>query len=255
MTPTPASAKPAWFLRLPQIMEEFRALPCPVVDRDGRRVVFRKMSYPAPPQQFEIYMVAEGDPVLVCSDCSIVTSVSRNGEMLIDEARPPSLRVVMTAQKKGVPILKHPTWGVTAGRLSPDERWIAFHTIPRVDARQVYVAPFRGPVPIQEKEWIPVTDARGMERYADWSPDGNTLYFLSERDGFRCIRAQRLDPSSKRPAGPALDIYHFHHARLSLMSFVDPIEIGFHIAADKAVFALQERTGNIWMTELPAESR
>ena len=95
--------------------------------------------------------------------------------------------------------------------------------MPRIDARQVYIAPFRGPVLIDEKEWIPVTDGRGMERYADWSPDGNTLYFLSEHDGFRCIRAQRLDPVSKRPVGPPLDIYHSHHARLSLMNIIDPI--------------------------------
>ena len=34
-----------------------------------------------------------------------------------------------------------------------------------------------------------------------WSPDGNLLYFLSERDGFRCIWGQKLDPASKRPLG------------------------------------------------------
>ncbi len=94
-----------------------------------------------------------------------------------------------------------------------------------------------------------------MERYADWSPDGNTIYFLSERDGFRCIRAQRLDPTSMRPVGPSLDIYHFHSRRLSLMTVTDPLSINLHIAADKAVFAIPERTGNIWMTELPAEGR
>ncbi len=223
------------------------------ISRDGRRVVYR--SEPRGPQGFQVYMVAEGDPVLVCNDCFVPTGVTRDGEMLIDETSPSSLRVVMTARKEGVTILKHPTWGVTAGRLAPDERWIAFHTTPRIDARQVYVAPFRGPTLIEQKEWIPVTDDRGMERYGAWSPDGNTLYFLSERDGFRCIRAQRLDPVSKRPVGPPLDIYHSHQARRSLMNFTDPISIGFQVAVDKAVFALAERTGNIWMTELPAESR
>jgi Tol biopolymer transport system component len=154
------------------------------VSRDGRRIVFSGA------RPGEAYIAAEGDPVLVCNDCSILNSLSRDGEMLIDEPRlAKSLRAVMTARREGVTILKHPTWGLGAGRLSPDERWIAFHTSPRIDARQVYIAPFRGPVPIEEKEWIPVTDGRRMERYAAWSPDGNTLYFLSEHDGFRCIRA------------------------------------------------------------------
>jgi serine/threonine protein kinase/Tol biopolymer transport system component len=220
----------------------------PQVSRDGRRVVYRRGPFGL---RNRVYMVTEGDPVLVCNDCFVPTNVTRDGEMLIDEDVSPSrLRVVMTARKEGVTILK----GGCAGRLSPDERWIAFHTIPRVDARQVYVAPFRGPVPIEQKEWIPVTDGREMERYGAWSPDGNTLYFLSERDGFRCIRAQRLDPVSKHPVGPPLDIYHFHQARLSLTS-ADPVYIGFQVAVDKAVFALLETTGNIWMTDLPAGSR
>jgi eukaryotic-like serine/threonine-protein kinase len=222
------------------------------ISRDGRRVVYRGERRPP---GFQVYMVAEGDPVLVCNDCFVPTSVTRDGEMLIDEAMPPRLRVVMTARKEGVTILKHPTWGVYAGRLSPDERWIAFHTSPRVDSRQVYVAPFRGPALIEQKEWIPVTDDRGMERYAAWSPDGNTLYFLSDRDGFRCIRAQRLDPVSKRPVGPPLDIYHFHQTRRSMINITEPLVIGLQVAIDKAVFALQERTGNVWMTELPGESR
>jgi hypothetical protein len=54
--------------------------------------------------------------------------------------------------------------------------------------------------------------------------------------------------------GAPLDVYHFHHSRLSLMNIPDPLWMGFHIAADKAVFAIQERTGNIWMTELPGDS-
>jgi len=222
--------------------------------RDGRRIIYTQNQ--AGQQARLVHMVAGGDPVLVCTDCFVPTGLSRDGGFLIDEASgPPRLRVVTTADKKGVTILQHPNWGVCAGRLSPDERWIAFHTIPRIDARQIYIAPFRGTVPVEEKDWIPVTDDRGMERYADWSPDGNTVYFLSERDGFRCIRAQRLDPSTKRPIGPPLDIYHFHHARLSLMNILDPVNVSLHVSADKAVFAIEERTGNIWMTELGGQSR
>ena len=51
-----------------------------------------------------------------------------------------------------------------------------------------------------------------------WSPDGNLLYYISEADGFRCIRARRLDPATKRPIGQPLDVYHSHSARRSLMN-------------------------------------
>ena len=51
-------------------------------------------------------------------------------------------------------------------------------------------------------------DALGGEalRIADrgyhpcFSPDGSLLYFLSERDGHRCIWARKLDPVPRKPA-------------------------------------------------------
>jgi hypothetical protein len=51
-----------------------------------------------------------------------------------------------------------------------------------------------------------------------WSPNGNLLYFVSERDGFRCIWAQRLDPGSKRPVGALFAVYHSHSPQRSLMN-------------------------------------
>ena len=43
---------------------------------------------------------------------------------------------------------------------------------------------------------VPVTTKKPF-----WSPDGNLLYFLSSRDGFLCLWAQWLDPSTKHPLG------------------------------------------------------
>jgi hypothetical protein len=106
-----------------------------------------------------------------------------------------------------------------------------------------------GAVLQDEKAWIPITDGEGIERYADWSPEGNVLYFLSERDGFRCIRGQRLDSATKHPVGPPFDVYHFHHARQSLGT-VDPILISPTVARDKMVFSMIETTGTIWMATL-----
>ena len=89
-----------------------------------------------------------------------------------------------------------------------------------------------------------------MDRYACWSPDGNLLYFLSEREGFRCIWAQRLDPATTHPSGAAFPVRHFHTSRRSLMTIGDPLFVGMSVAVDKLVFSMTERTGNIWMTNL-----
>jgi hypothetical protein len=97
---------------------------------------------------------------------------------------------------------------------------------------------------------IPVTDGKGMDRCAEWSPDGKLLYFVSERDGFRCFCAQRLDPATKHPVGEAFPVQHFHTSLRYLMG-PDPINTSMPVAADKIVFSMGKETGNIWLKDLP----
>ena len=78
-----------------------------------------------------------------------------------------------------------------------------------------------------------------------WSPDGSLLYFTSERDGFRCIWAQRLNRDTKVATGDAFAVQHFHTSRRSLMNVgLGPLEIS--VTGNALVFNLGERTGNIW---------
>ncbi len=83
----------------------------------------------------------------------------------------------------------------------------------------------------------------------DWSPDGNLLYFTSDRDGFRCIWAQRLDPQTKHPVGEAFEVYPFHRTGLSPMN-IGLGYFGISLAPDKIVINLGELTGNIWIADL-----
>jgi Tol biopolymer transport system component len=160
-----------------------------------------------------------------------------------------SAPVVELAGGRKVDILKHAKFGVSRVRFSPDDRWLSFHTISGPATRQILVVPYKGPVLHEEKDWIPITDGKAIDRYADWSPDGNMLYFLSEREGFRCLWAQRLDPASKQPQGAAFPVYHFHHARRSLMAMGDPVNVQPTVGRDKIVFAMAETTGNIWLAK------
>jgi len=199
------------------------------------------------------FSAAGGDPERLCQHCRIPDGWSPDAKSLIWETFPNrALVLVDLASGRQTEIIKNsnPQYGVSRGRFSPDGRWLSFHAIPSgAEVRRVYVVPFKGAALQEEKAWIPITDGEGMERYADWSPDGNVLYFLSERDGFRCIRGQRLDPTTKHPVGPPFDVYHFHHARQSLGT-VDPILISPTVARDKMVFSMIETTGTIWMATL-----
>ena len=113
----------------------------------------------------------------------------------------------------------------------------------------IFIAPLRNGAAAGEGEWIQVTDGTGIEAAPWWSPDGGILYFLSERDGFKCIWAQRLDTTTRRPVGAPFDVAHFHGSRHK----VDEAGFGPGITPGKLVFTLSDSTGNVWMarTESP----
>jgi hypothetical protein len=120
----------------------------------------------------------------------------------------------------------------------------------RSGRRQIFVAPFRGAVFIPQSDWILVVDSQTLDRQAAWSADGSALYFHSERDGFRCIGAQRLDPEIKQPSGPPFPVQHFPHSVQPSMTaaILDPGWISISAVPGLIVFSLGEMTGNIWMT-------
>jgi hypothetical protein len=137
---------------------------------------------------------------------------------------------------------------VARARFSPDDRWISFGELTGPGQSRVGIMPFAERTVFSPDQWIAVTDDKSLHDKPVWSPDGNLLYFTSDRDGFRCIWAQRLDPKTKRPVGPPLDIYHSHSARRSLLN-ADIIPLELHVATGRLVFHLGEITGNIWMVE------
>jgi len=56
---------------------------------------------------------------------------------------------------------------------------------------------------------------------------------------------------TKHPSETVFPVRHFHTSRRSLTTIGDPIGMGMSVAVDKLVFSMVERTGNIWMTNLP----
>ena len=106
------------------------------------------------------------------------------------------------------------------GAISNDGNWISFHSdLGRSGVRQISVVRLKpGLATIPQAEWINITDGKSMDREAVWGPGDNMLYFLSEREGFRCIWAQPLDPSTKQPRGAPFAVAHFHRISRSLGS-------------------------------------
>ncbi|MGH9673018.1 MAG: TolB family protein, partial [Bryobacteraceae bacterium] len=163
--------------------------------------------------------------------------------------RPDTAGVVDLASGKSQPLVDATNGSITMPRFSPDGKWVCFTEILEGRKRRIYVAPSRGALPIPEKDWIVVVDGAELERQPYWPHDSDTIYFLSERDGLRCVWAQRLDPLTRRPSGAVFDVAHFHDPRRTPMMVEDTALIGLSLAGKRMFLTMAEVEGSIWMGE------
>ena len=223
----------------------------PKITFDGTKVAYNTA---ADNPKWPIYIVSArgGVPEKVCDECGTVWDWSSDGKRILFaiEGREGGVwaGLINLAAGKKADFLKHPQYPIVQARFSPDDRWIVVSALIGAGPTQLFVVRYTGNVIPAADEWIPVTDGSTFNDKPRWAPDGNLIYFTSDRDGFRCIWAQHLDPASKRPAGAPLPVYHSHSARRSLLNAgIIPGEIS--VARDKIVFTQCEITGNIWMAE------
>jgi hypothetical protein len=140
---------------------------------------------------------------------------------------------------------------LSSSRFSRDGKWVAFHALRNAtNSAQIWIAPSGPRLPVPQAEWIPITDGSKLERDPAWSADGRFLYFVSERDGFRCIWTRPLDPLTKQPSGEAFAVRHFHSGRLSLRHVGSRgFLTGLSAGEGALVFALGELKANVWLEE------
>jgi Tol biopolymer transport system component len=203
---------------------------------------------------FWVTSTNSGTPRKVCADCdgplygwSADTTKIIYRDLPTD--RPGRVRVRDRDSGRDDVLIEHSRYAITFPRLSPDEGWILFQTVITQTQRRIFVAPLREWRAAPESSWIPITGGRTPDRNAVWSPDGSLVYFLSERDGFGCFWAQRLDRVTKRPTGDPFVVQHFHQARRRFPSD-DFVDVTLTVGRDKLAFPLRERTGNIWLATL-----
>jgi eukaryotic-like serine/threonine-protein kinase len=191
-------------------------------------------------------------PEKVCDGCGRPAGgwSADQQKILYDWGAPQALSLFDLRTRQNVELLRQPGRAFTQGGFSPDDRWILFLAGAGPSRQQVFIMPYRehSPVP-KEDQWIAVTDGLALDSQPRWSPNGNLIYFVSNRDGFHCIWARRVDPATKRPRGEPFGIEHFHSAMRSISNIPATGLIGLGVAQDRIVVNLGISTGNIWMAE------
>jgi Tol biopolymer transport system component len=175
----------------------------PVLNASGSRIAFfRRLSGT---RSIGVVELSSGATQTVCDNCGELRDWSpdetrflsvRGNSLLEIDARTRSMRT----------IVEDKSYSFQEAAYSPDAKWIA--AVIGVSGKRMLqgiVLPSHG----ERSDWIPITE----ELYnlaLHWSSDGKLLYFLSRRDDFRCLWAQRLHPLTKRPLGAVFPIEHFH---------------------------------------------
>lgn len=200
---------------------------------DGSRVSFSESP------SWNVYVVpsAGGATEMVCEGCGEATDWFSDGKTLIGNTVDGKAWVLDLASRRTRNLFDTHDW-IWTETFSPDHRWFSFAD---GTAMRAYIAPVRD-VAVPESLWI---DGIGGVVSA-WSPDGNLAYLESGRDGYACLWARRLDPSTKHPVGEPFAVFHSHDARLSL---ANQNEFRLAIGGNTLVFSMGERTGNVWMAE------
>jgi eukaryotic-like serine/threonine-protein kinase len=184
-----------------------------------------------------------------CANCTSTYDLSPDNQTVLYR-KGDSIRAFNLVSRRETLFMQSPNFHVYQHKLSLDGHWVTFETVHQRLSR-IFVAALRdNETPAPESEWIPVTGDEGWADKPRWSPDGNVVYFISNRDGFFCLWAQRVAADSKRPVGPPLAMAHFHGSRSSMDNVGPGGAMAISVARDKIAFNLGELTGNLWVTNV-----
>ena len=192
------------------------------------------------------------EPEEICRPCGPPTHLTFDGREALFQGpgTADDLLLVVCGQKPralfhtpdGAPLVQ------SSGHFSPNGRWVAFsgwHA--DSTAKQILIVPVTADGLVPAGQMVEVTNDAFANREPVWSPDGRRIYFLSNRDGFKCVWARDVDPVSARLLGAAYPVAHFHDAEKVILG-PSPYSgsIGLSVARDFLVLTLTETTGSIW---------
>jgi Tol biopolymer transport system component len=220
-----------------------------VLSPDGSTVAFSDDQSPSS----SIYTVPAtgGVPKKICDACGRpVDWLPDRSKILVDDAGPKQrdIHILDVATGQSKPLLQHPELRLTMPRLSPDGRVLAFSQTREGRARRIYLVPFTGES-VPESQWSLILDGKDFDRQPVWSPSGDILYFVSDRDGTRCIWAQRVDGATRQAVGQPFAAHHIHQLRYSLNDIGDPAAAGLTVVNGQMYLAGFETRSNVWMAE------
>jgi Tol biopolymer transport system component len=140
-------------------------------------------------------------------------------------------------------ITADPAYTLYQPQISPDGRWILFEAVANSSNQEskLYVVPRSG------GSWTRITDGKHWDDKPRWSPDGRTIYFVSERDSLFNVWGIHFDPAAGKAAGEPFQVSKFDNPRLMVPRWIPPV--GLSLTRDKLVLTMAEESGGIWVLD------
>jgi Tol biopolymer transport system component len=214
-------------------------LDVPFISPDGEVVAISSGS------QIRLIDVKNTQQSSECRDCGELRGWIPHSRKLLYLQRTtgPALRLCMLDldTKSKTTLLSVP--GVDEAAVSPDKSTLAFSARSKGNHSAIFVA--RLTLNGAARDWEAITAPDGWAEKPLWSPDGKTVYYVSDSDGFQCIWSREVDATHLRAVGNPQGVAHFHKARTTL-SHLSPATLGFAIGGDSLFLSLSLTEGNIW---------
>lgn len=224
-----------------------KGLYSPIVDDAGDTVAFEAQENSRP----AIFVATRGQSERkLCSDCSNPMGWFEDGKTFFFRAGGSSSIRLMDV-KTGVAREVVPANGAVLSQAnwSPENEYLLFTETRPGGGKRVFAVHLAGVGRSVIGKKIPVTDVDEGSDHARWSGDGKTIFYISTRDGFKCIWAQAFDPRTGTVKGPAFAVAHYHNPGASI-GIVVPRSFNLSVAGDSIFFDLGEYTSSIWVGSL-----
>ncbi len=168
-----------------------------------------------------------------------------NKRLLVGTRPAASIHTLNISSGRESLFLSKPGYSLFQAKFSPDNRAVVLVACAPTVGCRLFVAPLKSDGTPETDNWIEIDHPSWWDDKPRWSPDGNLIYFISDRDGQFCLWAQRLENRTKQPVGTPFALYHFHNSRLA-MDNVGVSDFEIAVARNKIVMGLGDLTGNIW---------
>jgi DNA-binding winged helix-turn-helix (wHTH) protein/Tol biopolymer transport system component len=129
-------------------------------------------------------------------------------------------------------------------RYSPDGRWIVFEAEQFKSGHQsaIYVTSSDGGGP-----WTQITEGKHWDDKPRWSPDGRTIYYLTERKGFFNVWGIHFDPAKGKSEGEPFQVTTFDNPKLMVADVLSTV--GLSLTEDKLFVSVAQVSGSIWVLD------